>query len=223
MSIVNETRLLCLHPGCKLLFRHDLTKSWGKHCHSCVYCHSVSKKLVTAQYGGLTEDFCSEECRSKYTMLFCHVSEPRCSYLNHSYEWNDGELTPVFLSGCKVRYLWSQRETEAESRHAGWSQTFLRPVLSSAVLLWESHHAGRRLQRCVLSLQSFFLPVLCFFLKIKLLWNQSVMSLTLFSRTCRYGGGHTYYRQCHVTCRPSSREIHCFWQNSTAKYTTHTP
>lgn len=60
-------------PGCKLLFRHDLTKNWGKHCHSCLYCHSVSKKLVTAQYGGSTEDFCSEECRSKYTMLFCHV------------------------------------------------------------------------------------------------------------------------------------------------------
>ncbi|XP_040909206.1 zinc finger MYM-type protein 4-like isoform X2 [Toxotes jaculatrix] len=61
--------------GCKLLFRHDLTKSWGKHCHSCVYCHCVSKKLVTAQYGGSTEEFCSEDCRSKYTMLFCHVAK----------------------------------------------------------------------------------------------------------------------------------------------------
>ncbi|XP_039977333.1 zinc finger MYM-type protein 4-like isoform X2 [Xiphias gladius] len=61
--------------GCKLLFRHDLTKNWGKHCHSCVYCHCVSKKLVTAQYGGSTEEFCSEECRSKYTMLFCHVAK----------------------------------------------------------------------------------------------------------------------------------------------------
>ncbi|KAF0024266.1 hypothetical protein F2P81_023068 [Scophthalmus maximus] len=60
--------------GCKLLFRHDLTKNWGKHCHSCVYCHCVSKKLVTAQYGGTTEEFCSEDCRSKYTMLFCHIS-----------------------------------------------------------------------------------------------------------------------------------------------------
>ncbi|XP_047185946.1 zinc finger MYM-type protein 4 isoform X2 [Scophthalmus maximus] len=61
--------------GCKLLFRHDLTKNWGKHCHSCVYCHCVSKKLVTAQYGGTTEEFCSEDCRSKYTMLFCHVAK----------------------------------------------------------------------------------------------------------------------------------------------------
>ncbi|KAL3043474.1 hypothetical protein OYC64_003357 [Pagothenia borchgrevinki] len=61
--------------GCKLLFRHDQTKSWGKHCNSCAYCYSVSKELVTAQYGGSTEEFCSDECRSKYTMLFCHVAK----------------------------------------------------------------------------------------------------------------------------------------------------
>ncbi|XP_037831690.1 zinc finger MYM-type protein 4 isoform X2 [Kryptolebias marmoratus] len=61
--------------GCKLLFRHELSKNWGKHCLSCVYCHSMSKKLVTAQYGGSIEEFCSEECRAKYTMLFCHVAK----------------------------------------------------------------------------------------------------------------------------------------------------
>ncbi|XP_065326496.1 zinc finger MYM-type protein 4-like isoform X2 [Pelmatolapia mariae] len=72
---VNNKDCYFCSDGCKLLFRHDLSKNWGKHCHSCVYCHSVSKKLVTAQYGGSTEDFCSEECRSKYTMLFCHVAK----------------------------------------------------------------------------------------------------------------------------------------------------
>ncbi|XP_073340521.1 zinc finger MYM-type protein 4 isoform X3 [Pagrus major] len=72
---INNKDCFFCSDGCKLLFRHDLTKNWGKHCHSCVYCHSVSKKLVTAQYGGSTEEFCSEECRSKYTMLFCHVAK----------------------------------------------------------------------------------------------------------------------------------------------------
>ncbi|XP_008329236.1 zinc finger MYM-type protein 4-like isoform X2 [Cynoglossus semilaevis] len=61
--------------GCKLLFKHDLAKTWGKHCPSCTYCHCTSKKVVTAQYGGATEEFCCEECRSKYTMLFCHLSK----------------------------------------------------------------------------------------------------------------------------------------------------
>ncbi|XP_053190912.1 zinc finger MYM-type protein 4-like [Scomber japonicus] len=73
-KINNKDCFFC-SDGCKLLYRHDLSKTWGKHCHSCSYCHSVSKKLVTAQYGGSTEEFCSEECRSKYTMLFCHVAK----------------------------------------------------------------------------------------------------------------------------------------------------
>ncbi|XP_029298588.1 zinc finger MYM-type protein 4-like isoform X2 [Cottoperca gobio] len=72
---INNRDCFFCSDGCKLLFRHDQTKNWGKHCHSCVYCHSVSKKLVTAQYGGSTEEFCSDDCRSKYTMLFCHVAK----------------------------------------------------------------------------------------------------------------------------------------------------
>uniref|UniRef100_UPI0037E71B6F zinc finger MYM-type protein 4-like n=1 Tax=Semicossyphus pulcher TaxID=241346 RepID=UPI0037E71B6F len=72
---INNKDCFFCSDGCKLLFRHDLTKSWRKHCSSCVYCHRMSKKLVTAQYGGSTEEFCSEECRSKYTMLFCHVAK----------------------------------------------------------------------------------------------------------------------------------------------------
>ncbi|XP_015829628.1 zinc finger MYM-type protein 4 isoform X3 [Nothobranchius furzeri] len=61
--------------GCKLLFRHELSKNWGKHCQACAYCQCVSRKLVTAQYGTSIEEFCSDECRSKYTMLFCHVAK----------------------------------------------------------------------------------------------------------------------------------------------------
>lgn len=59
--------------GCTQLFHQELTKRWGKHCQSCVFCQSTSQKLVTAQYGASTEEFCSDDCRSKYTMLFCHV------------------------------------------------------------------------------------------------------------------------------------------------------
>lgn len=61
--------------GCKQLFQQELTKMWGKHCQSCIFCQSTSQKLVTAQYGGSTEEFCSDDCRSKYTMLFCHVAK----------------------------------------------------------------------------------------------------------------------------------------------------
>nr|XP_040044626.1 zinc finger MYM-type protein 4 isoform X1 [Gasterosteus aculeatus aculeatus] len=72
---VNNRDCFFCSDGCKLLFRHEMSKKWGKHCLSCIYCHGMSKKLVTAQYGGSTEEFCSDECRSKYTMLFCHVAK----------------------------------------------------------------------------------------------------------------------------------------------------
>ncbi|XP_075995646.1 zinc finger MYM-type protein 4 [Genypterus blacodes] len=72
---INDKDCYFCSDGCKLLFRHDLAKVWGKHCHTCAFCLSVSEKLVSAQYGGTTEEFCSDECRSRYTMLFCHVAK----------------------------------------------------------------------------------------------------------------------------------------------------
>lgn len=60
--------------GCVMLFSNELEKKWGEHCRSCVYCLSISKTVATAQYKGTDEQFCSEECNSKYNMLFCHVS-----------------------------------------------------------------------------------------------------------------------------------------------------
>ncbi|XP_054619771.1 zinc finger MYM-type protein 4 [Dunckerocampus dactyliophorus] len=72
---VNSKNHFFCSNGCKLLYEHELEKSWGKHCTSCGYCRRVSKKLVTELYGGSTEEFCSEDCRSKYTMLFCHVAK----------------------------------------------------------------------------------------------------------------------------------------------------
>ncbi|XP_061903355.1 zinc finger MYM-type protein 4 isoform X2 [Entelurus aequoreus] len=72
---INSKDVYFCGGGCKLLYENELEKSWGKHCKSCCYCRCVSKKLVTALYGGSTEQFCSEDCRTKYTMLFCHVAK----------------------------------------------------------------------------------------------------------------------------------------------------
>ncbi|XP_044027833.1 uncharacterized protein LOC122864451 isoform X2 [Siniperca chuatsi] len=67
--------------GCKMLFRHELEKEWGEHCGSCAYCLSISKTVVTAQYKGTEEKFCSEDCNSNYKMLFCHVA--KCDTCRH--------------------------------------------------------------------------------------------------------------------------------------------
>uniref|UniRef100_H3D187 Zinc finger MYM-type containing 4, tandem duplicate 1 n=1 Tax=Tetraodon nigroviridis TaxID=99883 RepID=H3D187_TETNG len=73
-KINNKDCFFC-SDECKVLFRQKLAESWGKHCRSCGYCCSMSEKLVTAMYGGSAEEFCSEDCRSKYTLLFCHVAK----------------------------------------------------------------------------------------------------------------------------------------------------
>ncbi|XP_070702934.1 zinc finger MYM-type protein 4-like [Pempheris klunzingeri] len=67
--------------GCKMLFQHELEKTWGEHCHSCAYCLCVSRTVVTAQYDGTEEVFCSEDCNSNYKMLFCHVA--KCNTCGH--------------------------------------------------------------------------------------------------------------------------------------------
>ncbi|XP_042370235.1 zinc finger MYM-type protein 4-like, partial [Plectropomus leopardus] len=57
--------------GCLTLFRHELEDKWSEYCGSCAYCFSISKKVVTAKYEAIEEEFCSEECSSNYNKLVC--------------------------------------------------------------------------------------------------------------------------------------------------------
>lgn len=95
-----ESTLLVPPAGCTQLFQQELAKKWGKHCQSCVFCQSTSQKLVTAQYGGSTEEFCSDDCRSKYTMLFCHVRER---------ERTTCDGTVIATTGSKRCFCWHRR------------------------------------------------------------------------------------------------------------------
>ncbi|EMP34895.1 Zinc finger MYM-type protein 4 [Chelonia mydas] len=61
--------------GCKLLYKHDLAKRWGNHCKMCSYCLQASPKLVQNHFGGKMEEFCSEECMSKFTVLFYQMAK----------------------------------------------------------------------------------------------------------------------------------------------------
>ncbi|XP_064876578.1 zinc finger MYM-type protein 4-like isoform X4 [Oncorhynchus nerka] len=72
---INNRDYTFCSEGCKLLYKHDLTKRWGKHCRTCAYCASTAQEAVTGQYGGKVEEFCSDECKSHYTLLFCQVAK----------------------------------------------------------------------------------------------------------------------------------------------------
>nr|XP_053776509.1 zinc finger MYM-type protein 4 isoform X2 [Desmodus rotundus] len=81
--------------GCKLLYKHDLAKLWGNHCKMCSYCLQTSPKLVQNNLGGKVEEFCCEECMSKYTVLFYQMAKcdgcKRQGKLSESLKWR-GEM-----------------------------------------------------------------------------------------------------------------------------------
>ncbi|XP_066530244.1 zinc finger MYM-type protein 4 isoform X2 [Hoplias malabaricus] len=75
---INNVDCSFCSEGCKLLYKHDLAKSWGKkHCRNCMYCNSTSQTLVPGLFSGKQEEFCGVECLSQYTLLFCQVA--KCS------------------------------------------------------------------------------------------------------------------------------------------------
>ncbi|XP_071432620.1 zinc finger MYM-type protein 4-like isoform X3 [Pithys albifrons albifrons] len=76
---------------CKLLYKHDLSKRWGNHCKTCSYCLQTSPKLVQSHFAGKMEEFCSEECMSKFTALFYQMTKcdgcKRQGKLSESIRW----------------------------------------------------------------------------------------------------------------------------------------
>ncbi|XP_063810504.1 zinc finger MYM-type protein 4 isoform X2 [Pseudophryne corroboree] len=81
--------------GCKLLYKHDLSKKWGNYCKMCSYCCQTSPKLVRNHFGGKLEEFCGEECMSKFTVLFYQMGKcescKRQGKLSESLKWR-GEM-----------------------------------------------------------------------------------------------------------------------------------
>ncbi|NWU89462.1 ZMYM4 protein, partial [Upupa epops] len=81
--------------GCLRLFKHDLAKRWGSYCKACRYCLQTSPKVVLHHFGGRMEEFCSEECMSKYTVLFYQMAKcdgcKKQGRLSESIKWQ-GEI-----------------------------------------------------------------------------------------------------------------------------------
>uniref|UniRef100_A0A672KS49 Zinc finger MYM-type protein 4-like n=1 Tax=Sinocyclocheilus grahami TaxID=75366 RepID=A0A672KS49_SINGR len=64
--------------GCKLLYKHDLVKRWGKkHCRNCLYCSGSAQALVTEVIDNVEHEFCGNICLSQHTLLM--RKEIKCS------------------------------------------------------------------------------------------------------------------------------------------------
>ncbi|KAG8588457.1 hypothetical protein GDO81_005984 [Engystomops pustulosus] len=101
--------------GCKLLYKHDLSKKWGNYCKMCSYCCQTSSKLVRNHFGGKLEEFCGEECMSKYTVLFYQMGKcescKRQGKLNESLRWR-GEMKHFCNLMCVLVFCNQQSTAE---------------------------------------------------------------------------------------------------------------
>ncbi|XP_075709471.1 zinc finger MYM-type protein 4 [Rhinoderma darwinii] len=101
--------------GCKLLYKHDLSKKWGNYCKMCSYCSQTSSKLVRNHFGGKLEEFCGEECMSKYTVLFYQMGKcescKRQGKLNESLKWR-GEIKHFCNLMCVLVFCNQQSTAE---------------------------------------------------------------------------------------------------------------
>uniref|UniRef100_A0A8B9K5K1 Zinc finger MYM-type protein 4 n=1 Tax=Astyanax mexicanus TaxID=7994 RepID=A0A8B9K5K1_ASTMX len=124
---INNTDCSFCSEGCKLLYKHDLVKRWGKkHCRNCLYCSGTSQTLVTSVFSGKQEEFCGNECLSQYTLLFCQVA--KCSMCKRAKKM----VESVKWLGEKKHFCITQGKAE-EGNILGTALAFLRisttPVL----------------------------------------------------------------------------------------------
>ncbi|KPP61679.1 zinc finger, MYM-type 4-like, partial [Scleropages formosus] len=75
----------------KLLYKHDVSKRCGSPCRTCAFCTNMSTKMIHSHFGGKLEEFCQEDCMSRYTVLFYQMARcDQCSrqgHLSESLRW----------------------------------------------------------------------------------------------------------------------------------------
>ncbi|XP_066231922.1 zinc finger MYM-type protein 4 isoform X4 [Saccopteryx leptura] len=122
--------------GCKLLYKHDLAKLWGSHCKMCSYCLQTSPKLVKNNLGGKMEEFCCEECMSKYTVLFYQMAKcdgcKRQGKLCESLKWR-GEMKHFCNLLCILMFCNQQSMCDPPSQNnAGAVPTVTAKIIGDA-------------------------------------------------------------------------------------------
>ncbi|MFT7811166.1 zinc finger MYM-type protein 4-like [Arapaima gigas] len=103
--------------GCKLLYKHDLAKRWGRHCQSCAYCSNTSQRVVQNHFAGKLEEFCGDACMSQYTVLFYQMSRcdtcRRQGKLIESLQWL-GEMKHFCNLQCLLQFCSQQSPADAQ-------------------------------------------------------------------------------------------------------------
>ncbi|XP_012578182.1 PREDICTED: zinc finger MYM-type protein 6 isoform X2 [Condylura cristata] len=107
---------------CKFLSARDFGERWGNYCKMCSYCCQTSPNLVENRLEGKLEEFCCEDCMSKFTVLFYQMAKcdgcKRQGKLSESIKWR-GNIKHFCNLLCVLEFCHRQITNDPLSQRKG--------------------------------------------------------------------------------------------------------
>ncbi|KAM8790029.1 zinc finger MYM-type protein 6 isoform 3-T6 [Rhynchonycteris naso] len=104
---------------CKYLSARDFGERWGNYCRMCSYCSQTSPNLVENRLEGKLEEFCCEDCMSKFTVLFYQMAKcdacQRQGKLSESIKWR-GNIKHFCNLNCVLEFCHQQITNDSLSQ-----------------------------------------------------------------------------------------------------------
>ncbi|XP_032351767.1 zinc finger MYM-type protein 6 isoform X3 [Camelus ferus] len=137
---------------CKFLSARDFGERWGKYCKMCSYCSQTSPNLVENRLEGKLEEFCCEDCMTKYTVLFYQMAKcdgcKRQGKLSESIKWK-GNIRHFCNLFCVLEFCHRQQimidpisqnkvivpKVQTASMELPFARTNITPVITNVVSL----------------------------------------------------------------------------------------
>ncbi|XP_062046909.1 zinc finger MYM-type protein 6 [Lepus europaeus] len=105
---------------CKFLSARDFGERWGNYCKMCSYCSQTSPNLVENRLEGKLEEFCCEDCMSKFTVLFYQMAKcdgcKRQGKLSESIKWR-GNVKHFCNLFCVLKFCHQQITSDPLSQN----------------------------------------------------------------------------------------------------------
>ncbi|XP_066231900.1 zinc finger MYM-type protein 6 isoform X1 [Saccopteryx leptura] len=104
---------------CKYLSARDFGERWGNYCRMCSYCSQTSPNLIENRLEGKLEEFCCEDCLSKFIALFYQMAKcdacQRQGKLSESIKWR-GNIKHFCNLYCVLEFCHQQITNDSLSQ-----------------------------------------------------------------------------------------------------------
>ncbi|XP_012620727.1 zinc finger MYM-type protein 6 [Microcebus murinus] len=123
---------------CKFLSARDFGERWVNYCKMCSYCSQTSPNLIENRLEGKLEEFCCEDCMSKFTVLFYQMAKcdgcKRQGKLSESIKWR-GNIKHFCNLFCVLAFCHQQIMNDSPSQN--------KVIISKAQIALKELHSSR--------------------------------------------------------------------------------